>query len=1537
MARQSSEAPLWRGALVIAAVMLAGASRPSAVPGTAEGPGPEADAATQARTRQVYGQLPLSFEVNRGQTDPRVDLLARGPGYTLFLTPLEAVFVLSQAESAAGKASYFKAFSAHPPRALPSAADQMRRSTVLRMILVGADAHAKAATTAELPGKTSYFVGSDATRWRTGVPTYAKATYRDVYPGIDVAYYGNQRELEYDFIVHPGSAPDTVRLRFEGADRVELDASGELLLHTGGGVIRKGKPHIYQVVEGGRREIPGGYVLSETSQVSFEVGGYDHTRALIIDPTLVYSTYLGGSAEDFTSSNAIAIDGSGNAYVTGSTSSANFPTSPAAADGVYDGGHDAFVTKLDASGSAILYSTYLGGTARDFGFAVAVDSSLRASVTGLTFSANFPATPGAFDVTLNGNSDIFVARLNALGTGLEFSTYVGGSGLDQGHSIALDTSGNAYVAGVTNSADFPTTAGAVDTTQNAGSFDAFVAKLSAAGSALAYSTYLGGTNTDAVNSITVDALDDAYVTGYTHSSNFPTTPAAFDTTYNGGLGITTDVFVAKLTAVAFAPLVYSTYVGGSACDVANGIAVDTAGSAYVAGYTCSTNYPTTAGAFDTTFNGGSTDAFVTRLNASGSALAYSTYLGGSDAGFGGVDSEFAYGIAVDAAGAAYVTGFTHSADFPTTAGAFDTSFNGLADAFVTKLNAAGSAPLLYSTYLGGVADDAGSAIALDSSGSAYVTGFTRSATFPTTPGAFDTAFNGDLDSFVAKIAVGGSPALLSVAPATGTYAGTVDLQATLTSGGGPLAGKDVSFTLTRNSVETAVGSATTDVDGVATLNGVNLADVDAGLYPAAVGADFSGDAGYSAANGVADLTVNQASPEIAWTPASPIVYGTPLGSGQLNATASFNGVDVQGTFVYTPGAGTVLPAGEQVLEQTFTPDDATNFIGRITQAALTVTMADQTIDFAALPNKNDVDPDFPVGATATSGLPVTFAASGTCTIAGATVQLTAVGSCTITASQGGDANYNPAPPVAQTFAILDTTPPSIAVVTPTTDTVILTSPVLVQVLAADAVGVTALSINGVAATLLAGGTPQLGTWEASVPVTLPVPVGGAIILTATASDLAGNPAPATLIVDNDGIDAALDTDALTYSDAFTDVGLGGTTSGTIATRAGWTVRVRDVASGGVEVTVTGAGGIAAMATCAAGGAESVELDGVDETATVECVDTTAVNTGSRVAGVNTAAAGATARIIVRNASGKLQAKLRTGDQVTIGSPVTAGAANTEAILVELLDDTDMPFGSFLLDAGESVDVEFVDDPEAHVRVTVLNGTVDVTILGRTRTLTPADEEVVFDLTPPTLSVPADLVVTCSQLTADGRGCAKATDPAVAAWLASASASDALDPTPVLTHDTPAVLPIGVTTVTFRAVDDAANETVRTARVQVVYAFGGFEPPILKDGSASIQQGGQGRTIPVKFTLSCLNGAPVTTAVATIAVFKVLDVATGSVDTTDLTADAGSANDAGNLFRHTGSGQYHYNLSTKGWSAPATYRIVVTLDDGTEHRVDFSLR
>jgi uncharacterized repeat protein (TIGR01451 family) len=664
--------------------------------------------------QRAYGSFPMEFEGNAGQTDARVRFMARGAGYTLFITESDAVAVLQSHRRTAGGVT--------PGRnQRPSEAkSDFEPPVVVRMQLLGANRHPSVRGEDPLPGASNYFIGNDPSKWRTNVAHYAKVRLSEVYPGIDVVYYGNHRQIEYDFIVSPGADPRQIRLHYEGTGRIDIDPAGDLVLHVKGGELRIRRPVVYQESVGSRDQVSVSYRRLASRDFGFQLGGYDAARPLVIDPVLSYSTYLGGSAYD--SGHAVAVDSSGSAYITGVTTSADFPTASPLQPG-QKSEYDVFVAKVNPSGSGLIYSTFLGGSrfypagavTIEAGIGIAVDTQGNAYITGHTDSNDFP-TANPLQAASGGSGDAFVTKLNASGSALVYSTYLGSSGDDRGHSIAVDRSGNAYVAGSTGSSNFPT-ANPLQAT-NAGISDAFVTKLNPDGSALVYSTYVGGSGADWARSIALDSSGNAYFTGHTRSSNFPTVNPIQEK------GFGEDAFVAKLNSAGSA-LSYSTYLSGSALTGALwanegfGIAVDTTGNAYVTGTTYSDDFPT-VNAVQASF-GGRIDAFVTKLNATGSALIYSTYLGGSQ-------SDEGSGIAVDSTGNVYVTGATWSTNFPT-ANPLPSSGPGMEDAFAAKLNASGG--IVWSTYLGGSDIDLGNAIAVDGSGDIYIVGSTRSSDFPT--------------------------------------------------------------------------------------------------------------------------------------------------------------------------------------------------------------------------------------------------------------------------------------------------------------------------------------------------------------------------------------------------------------------------------------------------------------------------------------------------------------------------------------------------------------------------------------------------------------------------------------------------------------------------------------------------------------------------------------------------------------------------------------------------------------------------------------
>ena len=674
-----------------------------------------------------FGKLPLSFEKNQGQTDASVRFLAHGQGYTLFLTESEAVVASKKG----------------PP---------------LRMKFLGGNRTPEVTGVEEMAGKSNYFVGNDPAKWQTNVPAYAKVRYKDLYPGIDLVYYGNQHQLEYDLVVAPGADPGKIGIEVKAAHKLALSEAGDLVATMSGGEIRWHKPVVYQEKDGVKREIAAKYVMRGKSGVGFELAEYDRKRALIVDPVLDYSTYLGGSGQD--AANGLALDSSGGAYIAGFTSSSNFPIVNAL-QSTYSGMGCGFVAKLNQSGSALVYSTYICGSGPLNGVdAIAVDNTGAVYLSGITASTDFP-TVNPLQATYGGGfSDAFVAKLSPSGSSLIYSTYLGGSAGDgPSRTLVVDNSGAVYIAGSTESIDFPT--------KNAfqpvygGGGDAFVAKISPSGSALIYSTYLGGSGNEPGGVIAVDSSGNAYVTGSTTSTDFPLLhPYQGHYTGDGG-----NAFVAKLNPSGSA-LVYGTYLGGTQADQGAAIAVDSSGSAYVAGSTSSQDFPL-KNPFQSAIAGG-LHAFVTKFSPAGDSLVYSTYLGGS-----GIDA--AEGIAIDSSGNAYLMGYTTSTNFPT-ANPIQPSlachFANCSNAFVAELNPSGEG-LVYSSYLGGSVAEDGGTIALDDSGAVYVTGSTASPDFPTTRGSFQQAYGGAQDGFITKMDLHGLGTTLQFSNTQWTIAPTV--------------------------------------------------------------------------------------------------------------------------------------------------------------------------------------------------------------------------------------------------------------------------------------------------------------------------------------------------------------------------------------------------------------------------------------------------------------------------------------------------------------------------------------------------------------------------------------------------------------------------------------------------------------------------------------------------------------------------------------------------------------------------------------------
>jgi hypothetical protein len=679
--------------LMVLGAALAFRDAPRPVPLASSGAAAKSRAAKNVALDERFGQRPLSFERNQGQADDHVAFLSRGPGYALFLGPAGAVFSLEPQRAAA--------------------------PTAVRMALIGGNPNARIEGLSPQPGKSHYLTGRDPSQWQRDVAHFGKVRYTQVYPGVDLVYYGNQHTLEYDFVVAAGADPAQIAVALEGVNGMKLDADGNLLLATTQGDLVQHKPVVYQQVGGTRHAIEGRYALLDRNRIGFRIGDYDRGRELVIDPEIVYSTYLGGGSYDY--GNSIAVDGAGNVYVAGMTGSHDFPTSAAMQPSWTSGSESsniAFVTKFNAFGE-LVYSTYLGGgdggdKNGDGAVGIEVSSDGGVTVFGSTSSSNFP-TVNAVQAELAGAQDFFLAKLDPAGSALTLSTYFGGRGVDQARDLSLDSAGNIYVVGDSGSDDFPLKNPLQETTTvDAGPYDAVVAKFNASGG-LVYSTYLGGSGSEQAGGITEDSTGAVYISGSTASSDFPVTARRLQNYGGGGW----DVFATKINPAGTA-LVYSTFVGGEDSDLGGDIVVDATGLAYLTGSTYSTLFPVVHSLDGSMFGSLSPQAFVTTLNATGDGIVFSTPL----------QEGAGKAIALGSNGDAYVTGVDAYNSF----------------AFVSKTNpVAGTGD-----YDLGIGIGIGRDIAIDPIGNVYLTGSTDDSQFPVAH-AFQPTFHLGDDGFVVKL------------------------------------------------------------------------------------------------------------------------------------------------------------------------------------------------------------------------------------------------------------------------------------------------------------------------------------------------------------------------------------------------------------------------------------------------------------------------------------------------------------------------------------------------------------------------------------------------------------------------------------------------------------------------------------------------------------------------------------------------------------------------------------------------------------------
>ena len=610
--------------------------------------------------------------------------------------------------------------------------------SIIKISFDGANKQPTIIPDSPIPTKNNYFFGNDRSKWRKNISTYQEIKYQNLYAGIDLIYKNNGTNIEYDFKVSAGSNPEQIKIRVHGADEIYLNQDNKLVLTSRLGNVIENNPVVYQIAGNSKIPVNAKIILHDDNSFGFEfTNGYNSELPLIIDPVLEYSTFLGGSSNDYCRS--VAVDPEDNLYATGYIASSDFPTE-SAYDSIYNGGspsgYDIFVTKISVTGDSICYSTYIGGiTGDDKAYAIKVDAFGSAYITGVTGSTDFP-TADSIQGDNGGSKDAFVSKLSPAGDSLIFSTYLGGDGEDVGNGLDINSGNEIYIAGKTASTDFPT----VSYYDNSlgGTKDGFITKLSNTGNSIEFSTYIGGADEDAALAIAIGSDNDAFITGYTTSSDFPVVNA-YDSDFNGGTSLG-DCFVTRLNSTGDM-VEYSTFIGGANDDAALGIAIDSIDEVFVTGYTYSLNFPL-ENAFDIDLSG-SIDAFITKLNATGDSLRYSSYLGG-------ISTDFATSIDIDQYGKAYITGNTKSISYPTKI-AYDNSFNGDVDALITCIGDGGDS-LVYSTYIGASFYESGYGIVVDTGENAFIGGYTSSLAFPTVNPIQDTS-NGQLDIFLAKMAI----------------------------------------------------------------------------------------------------------------------------------------------------------------------------------------------------------------------------------------------------------------------------------------------------------------------------------------------------------------------------------------------------------------------------------------------------------------------------------------------------------------------------------------------------------------------------------------------------------------------------------------------------------------------------------------------------------------------------------------------------------------------------------------------------------------
>ncbi len=933
-------------------------------------PGAASEATLGAK---AYGKLPLSFEENRGQTAPEVRYVSHGSGYELFLEPQEVVLALRPKQ-------HYDLSPRHRTASIRAMrnARKAAKITAVRMQLEGANPHPDIAGLEHLPTRVNYFIGNDPKKWHTDVPAFARVKYEKVYPGVDLVFYGNQRRLEYDFIVAPGADPKAIQLKIDGAHKMRINSHGDLVLSITGGEVELQKPHIYQKVGDERREIAGNYTIAGFNRLSFSVPSYDHSAPLILDPVLDYATYLGGTSDDV--GYAIAVDGSGNCFIAGQTFSTDFPAGTNGGVIAAPAGNlgASFVAELDPTGANLLYSTYLAGSttsSSDAAFGVAVDAAGKVYVTGLTLAIDFPTTSAnAFNpgpLIANASGTAYLTKLDPTMSGtssLIYSTYLAGTGGDYGNSVAADAAGNAYVVGQTDSTDFPT-ANPLQSAPSNAIGTAFLTRIDttkvAAGS-LIFSTYFGGNGVNAANylgygdtasGVATDSSQHAYIVGATSSTNSPATFITSATAYQTAPPVgntSSSVFVSNIDTTA-GSLVYSTYLSGSAESQGFGIALGPSNVAYVTGTTDGNDFPVAPnpGAFDTT-GAAAGKAFIALVVVDGTksgaaSVPYSTYLGGTTGGSTG------YGISVDSSGNAYIAGSTAASDFPLPPGPLQaTLLNSLGDPFIAKLNPAGksSSDLLYATYYGGSGDgadaDQGFGLAIDSANppNAYITGQTYSTDLPVLSALpAGGSLQGSSDAYVAKLAL---MPTWSVSPSSLAFG--IQKVGVMSAPQGIQVTNNTSSNLTFNSIAVTGVSPAANTDFAIASDGCSP-NIAAGAPPCTVTVTFT--------------------PSVSAAESATLIITAVVTNGGQASTQVFN-VSLIGT-----GTTTAPGVGLAPMSLAFNPQMVTSIsaakpvtLTNTGASALTINSIAASGDFSATST----------GGTACPISPATLAAGGTCTI-----------------------------------------------------------------------------------------------------------------------------------------------------------------------------------------------------------------------------------------------------------------------------------------------------------------------------------------------------------------------------------------------------------------------------------------------------------------------------------------------------------------------------------------------------------------------------